>query len=174
MRSPSYVGQRFHKLTVLSQYSSKKHLRLVCKCDCGNTTDVRKSDVIGARAETKSCGCWRHSPDHPANNKRNTPQQNAASKLWLAARERAKKSGLEFTIEKSDIHIPDTCSLLDIPIKCGCADRHHSPSLDRKDNTLGYTPENTWIISSRANTLKNNATGNELLQLATKLKELGL
>ena len=174
MRSPSYVGQRFHDLVVVSQYSSTKHLRLVCKCDCGNTTDVRKGDVIGARAETKSCGCWRKSPKHPANQKRNTPKQNAASKLWLAARERAKKSGVDFTIKKSDIHIPDICPLLSITIKPGCADRHHSPSLDRKDNNFGYTPDNIWVISSRANTLKNNATGNELLTLAKSLLRYNL
>jgi hypothetical protein len=167
MRSPSYVGQRYHKLTVLSQYSTKKHLRLVCKCDCGNTTDVRKGSVIGASAETKSCGCLRKS-------KRPTQSHDPRGYLLARARERCKHSGLDFSITKEDIVVPDICPLLGIPIIPLAKDRHHSPSLDRKDSSLGYTPSNIWVISSRANTLKNNATGDELLLLATNLKEAGL
>ena len=169
MRCPSLVGQRFHKLTVLSQYSTKKHLRLICKCDCGNTTDVRKNSVIGARAETKSCGCWRKSPKHPANT-RHDPR----GYLLARARERAKRDSREFSITKEDIVVPDTCPLLGITIIANAKDRHHSPSLDRKDSSKGYTPDNIWVISARANTLKNNSNGDELLTLAKSLIKHGL
>ena len=169
MRSPSYVGQRFHKLVVIKQYSTPKHLRLICKCDCGNTTDVRKGNVIGVRAETKSCGCWRKSPHHPANT-RHDPR----GYLLARARERAKRDGREFSITKEDIVVPDVCPLLGITIIPKAKDRHHSPSLDRKDSSKGYTPDNIWVISARANTLKNNSTSDELQTLATAMKNHGL
>tara|TARA_R100001443_G_scaffold31498_2_gene45569 strand:- start:1677 stop:1922 length:246 start_codon:yes stop_codon:yes gene_type:complete len=81
---------------------------------------------------------------------------------------------MEFTITKEDIIVPDVCPLLGIPIIPKAKDRYHSPSLDRKDNSKGYTPDNTWVISTRANVLKNNAHSDELLLLATNLQEHGL
>ena len=166
MRSPSYVGQRFHDLVVIRQYSTKKHLRFVCKCDCGNTTDIRKESLIGPRAQNKSCGCRQYT------SKRG--QHDPRGYLLGRARTRCEQSGMDFTITKEDIIVPDLCPLLGIPIIPKAKDRHHSPSLDRKDSSKGYTPDNIWVISTRANTLKNSAHSDELLLLATKLKEHGL
>ena len=44
-----------------------------------------------------------------------------------------------------------------------------SPSLDRFDNTAGYIPDNVWIISHRANTIKRDASLEELRMLAKNL-----
>jgi hypothetical protein len=41
-----------------------------------------------------------------------------------------------------------------------------SPSIDRIDNNGGYTVDNIAVISWRANRLKNNATSDELRQIA--------
>lgn len=38
----------------------------------------------------------------------------------------------------------------------------NSPTLDRKDSTRGYVPDNVWVISHRANRMKNNATLEEM------------
>jgi hypothetical protein len=40
-----------------------------------------------------------------------------------------------------------------------------SPSLDRKNTAEGYTLENIWVISWRANRLKSNATREEIALL---------
>lgn len=45
-------------------------------------------------------------------------------------------------------------------------DRSSSMSIDRIDPALGYTPENTWLISQRANRIKNNATIEEFEMIA--------
>ncbi len=45
-----------------------------------------------------------------------------------------------------------------------------SPSLDRIDSTKGYTKGNIWVISNRANTLKNDATLSELKLLVERLE----
>lgn len=79
------------------------------------------------------------------------------------AKERALKKGLDFNITVDDITIPEVCPLLEIPIIIGNKDDYeNSPSLDRKDNTKGYIKENVWIISKKANSMKNSATPEEL------------
>lgn len=94
--------------------------------------------------------------------------------MWQAAKLRAKRKRIVFSLAISDIHIPTICPLLDIPInleKFGI--RYDSPSLDRRNPRIGYTPENTWVISTRANILKNNATMIELETLTRNLKKCG-
>jgi hypothetical protein len=44
--------------------------------------------------------------------------------------------------------------------------RHDSPSIDRKDNTKGYTKDNVWVISQLANQMKSNATPEQLRAFA--------
>ena len=94
--------------------------------------------------------------------------------MWQAAKLRAKRKRIVFSLAISDIHIPAICPLLDIPInleKFGI--RYDSPSLDRRNPRIGYTPENTWVVSTRANILKNNATMQELETLTRNLKKCG-
>lgn len=91
--------------------------------------------------------------------------------MYYAAKRRAKRKGIEFRITQDDIHFPEVCPLLDIPIKISAFGiRHDSPSLDRKDSSKGYTPENVWVVSTRANILKNNASIEELDTLVSNLK----
>lgn len=75
-------------------------------------------------------------------------------RLWCSARARANTKGREFNIEVSDVVIPKVCPVLGIPMK--------SPSIDRIDSAKGYVKGNIRVISNRANTLKNNATVEEL------------
>ena len=98
-------------------------------------------------------------------------------KLLYPARKRAKKSGIECTITKEDIKLNKICPLLGIPIdytsdKGGAgAMKDNSPSLDRIDSSKGYTPDNVWVISRRANVIKNDATLEELLLISKNLGE---
>ena len=75
-------------------------------------------------------------------------------RLFNAAKTRATAKGREFSIELSDIHIPELCPVFLIPMV--------SPSLDRIDNEKGYVKGNVRVISKRANQLKNNATVEEM------------
>ncbi len=91
--------------------------------------------------------------------------------MLMRAKARAKKHGWEFSIEESDVVIPDVCPILGIPLQQLHGDnKSASPSLDRIDNTKGYVKGNVWVISWRANTLKNNATLDELEKLVTVLR----
>lgn len=79
--------------------------------------------------------------------------------LFWAARVRAKKFKLPFTIEIADLHCPALCPLLEIPIIVGDGARNaNSPSIDKIDNSKGYIKGNVQIISWRANELKRDGT----------------
>jgi len=88
------------------------------------------------------------------------------------AKERAKRKGLEFNIEVSDVIIPILCPILGIPIVKNISESRakgpnaNSPSLDRIDNSKGYIKGNVTIISHKANTMKHNATPLELIRFA--------
>lgn len=86
--------------------------------------------------------------------------------LYMNAKARAKKTGIQFDLKREDIIIPDICPVLGI--KLFREDKktwHHAPSIDRIDNNKGYTKENIMIISRRANILKKDATIQELITI---------
>jgi hypothetical protein len=93
-------------------------------------------------------------------------------RLLNSARRRAKGKGIEFTLKEEDIVIPDNCPALGLKLKSvqGMTGSDCSPSLDRIDNSKGYTKENVAVISFRANTLKNSATAKELRMIANYVK----
>ena len=163
-RTPSVVGETFSKLTVLKQETQGKQLMVYVRCECGNEKWTRHSSVV-KKKDVKSCGCWKDKWDRKRG-------QDPRVRMFLNARERSKKKNLDFTITKEDIIIPERCPLLGIQLDTEVKDRIHSPSLDRKDPTKGYIKGNVWVISNRANTLKNDATLQELKTLVENLEAL--
>jgi len=92
---------------------------------------------------------------------------------FYSAKKRAKKSKLEFNIERSDILYVNICPILNIPLSFSKSyGGPNSPSLDRIDNTKGYIKGNIRIISKRANTLKNNSTFEEYEKIYKFYKNL--
>ena len=52
------IGKRYGRLTVIENTGKKAHSReniYLCKCDCGNTIEVRSG--LLTQEKTKSCGC---------------------------------------------------------------------------------------------------------------------
>lgn len=98
---------------------------------------------------------------------RNHPEE----RLHAAARQRANRNNIPFDIERSDIVIPACCPLLGLPLQKSGSGKvaYNSPSLDRIRNEHGYVRGNIWVISHRANSLKSNATLEELELLTANL-----
>jgi hypothetical protein len=93
-------------------------------------------------------------------------------RMLAHAKYRAKERGLAFSITLEDVVIPDICPLLGVPLNFGVGEHHDgSPSLDRKDSSKGYVRGNVWVISRRANVIKNDATTAELRRLVKGLDE---
>jgi hypothetical protein len=87
--------------------------------------------------------------------------------LIRSARYRARRDGYEFTITEADIVIPSRCPILDIELVRGKGHSHEaSPSLDKIDPERGYVPGNIQVISYRANSMKRDASSQELRKFA--------
>jgi hypothetical protein len=99
-------------------------------------------------------------------------RRNICQALVRHARARAALVGVAFDITKEDIHVPAVCPLLGIPIRV--ANRRndpHSPTIDRIVPALGYVRGNVWVISFRANQLKNDGTPEEHEMIARGVRE---
>lgn len=73
------------------------------------------------------------------------------------ARARAKKQGIPFDLELTDIVIPEVCPVLGIPLMVGEGKNcPNSPSLDKIIPEKGYVKGNVCVISFRANILKRD------------------
>lgn len=83
--------------------------------------------------------------------------------LLKSAKARAAKCGIPFRLSVHDISIPEVCPVLGIPITVGDGQCHAgSPSLDRIIPELGYVRGNVVVVSFRANTIKSDASTEEL------------
>lgn len=94
-------------------------------------------------------------------------RSNAVTRLYNAAKDRATARGIEFNITPEDIIIPDVCPVLGIAFTYGGGRSHPSSySLDRIDPKKGYVKGNIQVISRLANSMKSNATKDQLLKFA--------
>lgn len=111
-----------------------------------------------------------------ASKKRKEDSYYRIRQLYYQSQARARKKGLEHTLlleDLLDIWPPNNvCPILGIKLEWNSAGfRRTSPSIDRIDNSKGYTKENVQIISFRANELKRDATLEELELLVNYLKQ---
>jgi hypothetical protein len=98
--------------------------------------------------------------------------KNPHKKMYWGSKKRAADKGFEFSIDLSDIVIPEYCPLLGIKLMHGTGFLiDESPSLDRIDSKKGYVKGNVWVISHKANTMKSDATLEELELLVKNLRD---
>jgi hypothetical protein len=90
--------------------------------------------------------------------------------LWYVARTRSRQKGIEFTITKEDIIIPEICPILETPLTKGDGYLPNAMSLDRINNDKGYVPGNVRVISRRANLMKSSLTVDILEKLIKYIK----
>jgi hypothetical protein len=125
----------------------------------------------------KTVECRRERDRRRADTKPGVPKtlHNYRRKMLYSARFRAKKYGIPFDITMDDIpEIPERCPLLGIPLVMWQSREEHrenTPSLDKIDPSLGYVRGNLWIISTRANQIKNDATPGELMKVALGVRD---
>lgn len=101
-------------------------------------------------------------------------EKNPISYLLTKARERCKVSGVEFSILKEDIIIPEFCPLLGTKLVTvlGSGYNPNNLSLDRIDPSKGYVKGNVQVLSRKANIMKQDATKEELITFARRVLEL--
>jgi hypothetical protein len=136
------IEKTFYDFSLYNKHDKHSERRDVCK----NCSRAKKSREVRSRT-------WEH---------------DAKKIMIMNSKARAKKSGIGFSISEEDIIIPENCPVLGIPLhRCQKDNWNNSPSIDRIDNSKGYTKDNIVIVSRRANILKKDATIEELQKLAS-------
>ena len=99
--------------------------------------------------------------------------RKSKSNILSHAKHRAKKKGIPFDITWDDINWVDVCPILGIPLVFNRGQiKENSYSLDRLIPEKGYVPGNVHIISYKANTIKQNASSEEIRKVADWLEQL--
>ncbi len=166
----NWVGKRSGMMEVVEERrNTGKGLVLICRCDCGVTKEVgAKSFKIG---KTRSCGCSTKAFLSKANSvhgKGDSPEYEMLRRI----KHKSKQYGIRFNLDISDIHIPEFCPLLGIPLRTNNGTpKFDSASLDKIDPALGYVRGNVWVISLKANQMKSNASLEEVKLLATNFEK---
>ena len=88
------------------------------------------------------------------------------------AKKRSKKRNIFFNITIEDIEIGEKCPILGTPFKVGRANWQDSPSLDRIDNRKGYEKGNVIVVCMMANSIKNQATPEQIKKVGNFYEKL--
>jgi len=80
------------------------------------------------------------------------------NRMLRAAKWRAKRDGLPFDLVATDIVLPATCPVSGAELRLSVmgSDSRAAYSLDRVDNSKGYTKDNVRVISKEVNAIKGS------------------
>lgn len=84
----------------------------------------------------------------------------------------AEKRGIEFNLQSGDLVWVTHCPILGIELDysvSGGKNPDASPSIDRIDTSKGYTKDNVWVISNKANRMKNDGSREELIKFSKSI-----
>lgn len=165
---------RFEKLKVIklsNNLSKSGGRRWICKCDCGNIVEVDSSSLISGN--TKSCGCL---------HKEIVSLKNGEASLNLLYNNYKYKATLknnEFNLTKSQFKTltSNNCVYCGIaPYKKVSTITSHALNgdyiyngIDRYDNNIGYTLNNSKSCCYDCNIMKSNLDYNRFLYKVNKI-----
>lgn len=161
------TGKKFGMLTAIKDVGSKGRNRLwECKCDCGNTTILKTSRIVGGY--TQSCGCLHKFPLGEA----------AFNNLYITYQRNAKIRGCEFNLSKDKFRELTSSECY----YCGgLPKREHKTAssnggyvyngIDRLDNSQGYILDNCVPCCTKCNDWKKAGTQQEFLDHTIKIYE---
>ena len=93
---------------------------------------------------------------------------------FSAVKQKAKRYGIPFTVRYEELEQPEFCPVLGLKLNYQWRELdttdHTKASIDRLIPELGYIPGNTFVVSWRANRLKNNMTIDELEKILDYMK----
>ncbi len=168
MKRALHKGKTYNRLTVVEDTFPK----LRCLCFCGKEHYVLAGNLVSGNV--KSCGCRRTESRLSKDNKYKTHGLAGTLEytMWTRSKRRAKEADISFTLEPTDIHIPEICPVLGMTLRRTHAGRieDDSPSLDRIDNNDGYHKYNVRVISNKANRMKHTFSLKDLERFMAYIK----
>lgn len=166
------TGQKFGMLTVLHRSEDRgRNARWICKCDCGNQSEVAASKL--RTGWTSSCGCLKHRSGSSSHTWRGTgelPSSYWSTVLWGA---KARDLIVEITIEEAWALYESQgglCALSGVPLCFLMGSKRttsgsQTASLDRIDSSLGYLKDNVQWIHKDVQYMKMDLPENRFIEL---------
>lgn len=168
-------GLRFGRLLVINRVSTKGgHSTWNCLCDCGKTIVVSNSNL--KQGNVKSCGCLSlNRIEHPA-----------LKRLYYIYLKNARTRSLTFDLSielfshliSSNCHYCGRLPSNRLSVRVDVSKSITYSGIDRSNNRLGYTPENSVPCCKKCNRGKMGDTTNEfiewVLQTADHIRATGL
>lgn len=162
------TGQRFGRLLVIRfaetrVVNGKRKPHWLCRCDCGNETTVWSWNLSAGKVG--SCGCQRGLP----------AGRSTRNQVCKDYKKNARKRGLSWELADSDFDrlTSQPCFYCGLAPSTTKTHRHRKPwtynGIDRKNNDLGYTPENTVSCCPTCNYAKSAMPYDEFMAWIARL-----
>ena len=168
-RQNDLTGLKFNKLNVLSLVNhneEKKYKKRywLCLCDCGKETIVSTSQIVSEK--TKSCGCNRAISNviNSANSRHKIAKKGTGyTSIFNSYKANAKLRNKSFEIDLIDFIelLKGNCFYCNSEPKNVYFKSYYNITyngVDRRNNDLGYTLENSVSCCKMCNIAKNNNT----------------
>lgn len=152
------INQRFNRLIFIQEECGTGHRKYwKCKCDCGNIKSFPYYGVFSGK--TVSCGCYQ----------REKTSKNMwrgfgdiSGRYWSGLKDGAARRRIEFSVEIKDawsIFLKQNrcCALSGLSIEFSRMTNKfpQTASLDRIDNSMGYTKNNIQWLHKTVNSMKH-------------------
>lgn len=172
------TGIKFGKLTVISLLDERKNNNRywVCKCECGNTKEMRASHLL--KGYSKSCGCnWHNKNKHNYNWK---GYEDIPLDFFSKIKRGAESRKLEFNITIEylwDLFIKQNkkCALSGMDLFFSETrknkDKSRTVSVDRIDSSNGYIEGNIQWVHKTINIMKNSLSDEGFIEFCRKVTE---
>lgn len=184
MQKTDIVGQKFSMVTVIEEVEAVKgRRRYKCLCDCGKTFERDHTNLVYRKGK-QSCGCMSKVWQAQAK-KVHGERYTKLYKVWQGIKSRSINSGSFFNRPQHEEYKLKEITICEEWLdysnfskwaKSNGYSEDEGLSIDRKDNTKGYYPENCrWTTSSvqSQNTKvlsKANKSGYRGVSLTTRKK----
>ena len=166
---------KYNQLTVLEEVKHNGRLMYRTQCDCGRVDIKRKDWVISGRTTScKNCASKRTAINYPPPVNR-TGCKGLSGTHYLSIKAGASRRNIPFDLSAEFLwklfeEQEGKCALtgLDLVLVNKIKNQNVdwdtiTASVDRKDNSKGYTEDNVWWVHKTVNRLKNNYSLEELL-----------
>lgn len=164
MRAAELTGKRYGKLVVIRKLSSSRGGSVLweCLCDCGNyhQASTRHLNRRGKHV-VRSCGCDQHrsGSDHAQWSGYKTISGGWWSSHVKHGANCRGRIGVELTLTKEEayellVQQEGKCAFTGIELALSNKCRSNTASLDRIDNTRGYSKDNVQWVHKVVNMMK--------------------
>ena len=188
MRNLLIVGKRFGRLILLNRLNKTMNggYYWLCRCDCGQETKVQSSNL--SAGHTISCGCFRKEQSKlrastdivqyrplKGSTRLNIRKPGGSFRRLLAIYKRAAKKNLrEFSLSEEEFRqltksVCFYCGVEPSQISKTNTEQYIYNGVDRKDNSVGYTTENSVPCCWPCNELKGDRNIDDFLARIQKI-----